>query len=200
MKKNKKRQPQLAARAVTMRPKSVIFDMDGTLVNVGPIRHHVEGENRNFDAFHRASVDMDAHSEVLEFLHRVRELGYTIVVLTARQAKYRDHTAYWLAQNEIESDALYMRATGDSRPDYEAKKDIYGRICLRYDVVHAVDDNPNVIRLWNELGLPVTDVGGWPDENGVVGPLNTLVFPRALIDGAPNRVKEKAGVRTRAAQ
>jgi hypothetical protein len=27
--------------------------------------------------------------------------------------------------------------------------------------MHAVDDNPNVIRLWEEYGIPTTKIGTW---------------------------------------
>ena len=39
-------------------PAAVIVDIDGTLVDVSSVRHHVAGPGkRNFDAFHRESAD-----------------------------------------------------------------------------------------------------------------------------------------------
>ena len=30
-----------------------------------------------------------------------------------------------------------------------------------WNVVHAVDDNPNVIRLWEDNNIPTTKIGNW---------------------------------------
>ena len=45
--------------------------------------------------------------------------------------------------------------------DYEAKKDMLDNIIKLWDVVHAVDDNPNVIRPWEDHGIPTTKIGTW---------------------------------------
>ena len=34
-----------------MQKRLVIFDLDGTLVDVTKVRHHVEGKKKNFDLF-----------------------------------------------------------------------------------------------------------------------------------------------------
>jgi hypothetical protein len=67
----------------------------------------------------------------------------------------------WLANNNLRSHALFMRADDDNRPDYEAKKDMLDKINKLWDVVHAVDDNPNVIRLWEDHKIPTTKIGNW---------------------------------------
>jgi hypothetical protein len=50
-----------------------------------------------------------------------------------------------------------------TRADVLVKHDIYRSIALRWDVVRAHDDNPNVIALWEHLGIPVNVVPGWTD-------------------------------------
>jgi hypothetical protein len=67
----------------------------------------------------------------------------------------------WLAKNNIRSHALFMRQDDDNRPDYEVKKDILDKISNYWHVLHAVDDNPNVIRLWEDHGIPTTKIGTW---------------------------------------
>jgi hypothetical protein len=67
----------------------------------------------------------------------------------------------WLALNGVPSDRLYMRGDKDNRPDYLVKKDILDRIRTEFDVIHAVDDNPSVIALWQENGISTTVVEGW---------------------------------------
>ena len=43
-------------------------------------------------------------------------------------------------------------------------KDILLSIKKHWNVFHAVDDNPNVIRLWEEHGIPTTKIGTWDGD------------------------------------
>jgi hypothetical protein len=55
-----------------------------------------------------------------------------------------------------------MRPDGDFRPDGVVKREIHSKIVEDgYNVVRAWDDNPFVIEVWNDLGIPVTRVGSW---------------------------------------
>ena len=54
-----------------------------------------------------------------------------------------------------------MRADKDYRPDYEVKLDILNQIQLFWDVEHAVDDNPKIIKLWEQNGISTTKIGDW---------------------------------------
>lgn len=149
---------------MTNRPDAVVFDMDGTLADVSGLRHLVQGPNRNFEEFHQRSVDAPPNSEVVDMARNAKAAGKKIVIVTARKAKFRPHTAMWLAQNDVPSDAMYMRADKDQRPDYEVKKDILNRMSRSFNVIHAVDDNPNVLKLWHENNIRTTRVPGWEDD------------------------------------
>lgn len=144
-----------------------LFDMDGTLADVSSIRHYVRPapgrRYKDFDAFHRESVNVPPLPEVVDMAHHLTAQGLAVVVVTARRAMWRNHTAMWLALNDVPSEAMYMRANHDGRPDYEVKKDILRRVRASFHVVGAVDDNPNVIRLWHEEGIPTIQVPGWED-------------------------------------
>ena len=152
------------------KPEAVVFDMDGTLADVSSIRHYVKPDPtgqrkyKDFDAFHRESVNVPPHPHVVEMAKQAAAEGKKVIIVTARRAKWRNHTAMWLAQNGVPSDAMYMRADGDGRPDYEVKKDIHARMSQSFDIVHAVDDNPNVLKLWHENDIPTTRVPGWEED------------------------------------
>lgn len=147
------------------RAQAVIFDMDGTLANVTGIRHYLIPNNhrKDFDTFHRESVNAPPHREIVNSARLAHSLGLEVLVVTARKQVWRHHTAWWLAVNEVPSSALYMRANHDNRKDYEVKRGILARIRSRYEVIHAWDDNPAVLRLWEEEGIPHTVVPGWID-------------------------------------
>jgi phosphoglycolate phosphatase-like HAD superfamily hydrolase len=144
-----------------MKPTAYIFDVDGTLANVDPYLHHVRGTNKDYDAFHKASIDALPNIDVLLMLNNAVSDRHTILVVTSTKEKWRGLTSMWLAINNARSHALFMRSDEDDRPDYEVKKDILDKINDYWTVVHAVDDNPNVIRLWEEHGITTTKIGTW---------------------------------------
>ena len=147
---------------------AIIFDMDGTLANVSSIRHHLTTFDatkrrviKHFDAFHAASVDVPPNASVVNHAQVAHMLGHAVIIVTARKAMWRNHTAMWLAINGVPSDALFMRADDDNRKDFDVKADILDAIEHTWNVIHAVDDNPSVIALWESRGIPTTVVEGW---------------------------------------
>jgi hypothetical protein len=137
--------------------------MDGTLADVTSIRHHLSPDNhrKDFDTFHRESVNVPAHSHVVNAAQAAHMLGLSVLVVTARKHMWRHQTAWWLALHGVPSDALFMRASHDQRKDYDVKRDILRQIRASFDPVHAWDDNPAIIRLWKEERIPCTVVPGW---------------------------------------
>jgi FMN phosphatase YigB (HAD superfamily) len=153
-----------------MKRPAVIFDMDGTLADVSSIRHHLkfyeESKKRvikHFDRFHSDSVDVPPHRHVLNAAQMAHMMGNAVLVVTARKHMWRNQTAWWLAMNNVPSDMLMMRDDEDNRKDYEVKKDMLKIIRQGYDVIHAWDDNPSIVKLWKEEGIPTTIVEGWGD-------------------------------------
>jgi uncharacterized HAD superfamily protein len=146
---------------IDTRPTAYIFDVDGTLANVDPYLPLVRGSNRDYDAFHEASIDALPNVEVVEMLNNAVADQHAILVVTSRKDKWRGLTSMWLAKNNLRSHALFMRADEDNRPDYEVKKDILHKINNHWKVLHAVDDNPSVLQLWQEHGIPTTKIGTW---------------------------------------
>lgn len=150
------------------RTPAAIFDMDGTLANVSGIRHHLipRERHKDFHTFHRESVNAPPHMDVVHAALAAHTLGLDVLVVTARKHMWRHHTAWWLAIHRVPSTALYMRADHDNRKDYEVKRDILKQIRKRHEVIHAWDDNPAIIQLWREEGIPCTVVPGWVDGLG----------------------------------
>jgi FMN phosphatase YigB (HAD superfamily) len=144
-----------------MKPTAYIFDVDGTLANVDEFLHFMRDGKKDYDSFHSASINAKPNLEVFSMLDNAISKGHAILIVTSRKEKWRGLTSMWLAKNNAMSHALFMRDDNDNRPDYEVKKDILGKIEEFWVVVHAVDDNPNVIRLWEENKIPTTKIGTW---------------------------------------
>ncbi|MGA5127698.1 hypothetical protein ACPCAG_30905 [Streptomyces pseudogriseolus] len=140
-----------------------IFDADGTLVDVTEIRPLIKGPG-GFTAFHRASIDCPPHQDVVDAARQAHAKGRAVLVVTGRDRRWERLTSMWLAMHGVPTDGLWMRGRGDYRPDYVIKREILRSLRRSYNIVRAWDDNPNVIRLWQEEGIPVEIVPGWQDE------------------------------------
>lgn len=160
---------------------AIIFDMDGTLTDVSSIRHYVAKTEKkkyaDFDMFHRSALFCPPNHDVLEFAQQAEQEGFAIIIVTARNERYRDSTQAWLDKHNVTYDNIFMRPDGDFRKDYVVKSEILEEIEKHYDVVHAVDDNPQVLQLWEEVMIPVTKVPSYPHggiEKGTLAtPFNT---------------------------
>ena len=149
---------------------AIIFDMDGTLADVSSIRHHLTKYDetkrtvvKHFHRFHAESVSVPPHDHVVSAAQMANMLGHAVLIVTARKHMWRHHTAWWLAMNNVPSDMLMMRGNDDNRKDYEVKKDMLDTLRRAYDIIHAWDDNHNIIKLWKENNIPTTIVPGWEE-------------------------------------
>lgn len=156
---------------------AIVFDMDGTLVDVDALAEkHLNpkpGAKRDFDAFHRESEFAPPHQHVVEAAQRAYLEGTAVLVVTARMTDYVGVSSRWLAKQPVWLDQIYMRRSQDFRPDYDVKREIVDQIRADgYNIMHAWDDNPAIITLWNELGIPNTVVPNprWHPETTAVQP------------------------------
>lgn len=147
---------------------AVIVDVDGTLVDVSSVRHHViptpPNKSKKFDKFHDGAISCPPIDWVVRAIKDIHNQGFDVLVVTARAAKWRNQTAFWLAMNEIPSEALFMRRNGDSRKDYIVKSEILQQIReAGWNPILAIDDNPHVIVLWQENNIPTITVPGYSE-------------------------------------
>jgi hypothetical protein len=74
--------------------------------------------------------------------------------MSGRQESSRRQTELWLDAQQVPFDELFMRPTGDDRPDDELKQTIYEEhIAPLYSVIGILDDREKVVRMWRRLGL-----------------------------------------------
>ncbi|MFI5425778.1 HAD family acid phosphatase [Aeromicrobium sp. UC242_57] len=139
---------------------AVIFDMDGTLCDTTSIQHHIEGEDRDFAAFHAASAGCPPHADVVAAAKEQHDQGRAVLVVTSREFIWRDLTLDWLVRHGIAYDGLYMRIVGDYRKDVVIKSEILKQITDDgFTVVEAWDDKPAIVELWKDNGIQTYVVG-----------------------------------------
>lgn len=137
-------------------PPTYLVDIDGTVT-----RHHEDtaGERGPFD-WDRVHEDRP-NEPVIQLLETLDDAGpFQFVFLSGRPEECREATEKWLVDHVgIEWGRLFMRDTGDYRPDNVIKLEIFDReIRERYNVVGVFDDRNKVVSMWRSLGLTVFQV------------------------------------------
>jgi 3-deoxy-D-manno-octulosonate 8-phosphate phosphatase KdsC-like HAD superfamily phosphatase len=143
---------------------AVIFDVDGTLADVSKLRRewlYSADYKMDFQGFHAASLDAPVIPWVREAASQAHAQGIAVVIITGRASRWRHHTAWWLALNNVPSDALLMRANNDNRHDNLVKTKMLNQIQLSWRPIWVFDDNPSTISVWKNADIPVTVVPGW---------------------------------------
>jgi predicted kinase len=143
------RGPHYKAQDETL-PMAILCDLDGTLA-ILHARSPYDAERCETDLLNKPIAD------IVQTYHR---LGTKVILMSGREEKARKQTINWLECNNITYDALYMRATGDSRKDSIVKKELYEtHVKGKYYVRFVLDDRNQVVDLWRlDLGLPCLQV------------------------------------------
>ena len=139
---------------MTIKPKAIICDLDGTLALLGD-RSPYDASSCEDDLLNAPIahiLEVYAH----QTLHDIK-----LILLSGREDKYRKPTENWLKKHNITHyDALYMRKTGDKRKDTIIKKELYKKyIDNFYDILFVLDDRDQVVDMWRkDLGLTCLQV------------------------------------------
>lgn len=130
-------------------PAAILVDIDGTLAhmtNRGP-----------YDTSKYADDAIDPVIRALVNLHAVA--GYDIVVMSGRDAAFKDVLVTWLNRHGVLWNDIYMRPEGDTRNDAIVKNELYERyIKGRWNVPFILDDRNRVVEMWRDKGMKVLQV------------------------------------------
>jgi hypothetical protein len=144
-------------------PKTVIFDIDGTLADLTHRRHYVANRPKNWNKFF-AELHKDTPIKNVvsfcQFLMFDNPHLVNIIFCTGRGEEYRAETMEWLKIHVFEgltrSINLKMRPAKDSRPDDIIKKEMLDAIRAEgHDLWFVVDDRQRVVDMWRANGVTV---------------------------------------------
>lgn len=126
-----------------------ICDIDGTISALGD-REIYDGSKVHLDTL------IEPTSHIIKTLNKH---SAPVIFLTGRSEEHRDVTEQWLKNQGFEVNGLYMRRNRDFRPDnivkYETIKQFEGQV----NILGVFDDRPQVIRMWQAIGLQTFNVG-----------------------------------------
>jgi hypothetical protein len=130
----------------------IIVDIDGTIADCRHRRHFVNDGNKDWKSFYEA-MTQDSCIEPIKFLI-INTAWVRLVYCTGRPEEYRPHTEEWLKNNGFYWSEIYMRKTGDFRPDYIVKEEMLDQ--MRRDGYYpqlAIDDKQDVVDMWRRNGI-----------------------------------------------
>ena len=138
----------------------VIFDVDGTLMDVEHRRHFVEQSPRNFKAFRKAMADDTPNEDVVMMAKLLKEAGHRIIIATGRLQSERAVTLKQLLGAGVVFDAIYTR---EKIHEFKADSDVKEQYLERmkadgYNPTMAFDDRQKVVDMWRRNGLRVFQV------------------------------------------
>lgn len=134
----------------------IILDIDGCIADdewrIPRINWQHENPFRRYHEYHMLSAfDEVGNTDLIETEH-------DIIIFTARPTHYRAMTEEWFRRKGVNVKHLLMRNDDDHCHSKELKSkqlqwlDEYG-VSL-HDIVCAYDDRPDVVKMYNEFGIP----------------------------------------------
>jgi len=132
---------------------AVIVDLDGTVSTK---------TDRGWYEYSKVSSDAPIE-RIIRLVRMLHSKGVSIVFCTGREDVCRRQSIEWIRRNIFLSDSapveIHMRPSGDRRPDFVVKKDLYiGHIEPRHSVWFVLDDRNSVVEMWRSLGLTCLQV------------------------------------------
>lgn len=144
---------------------TVVFDLDGTLLDLKGIRAWAKGERSDYETFHRIALQAPVIPWVREVAWNLVDQGFCTVVMTAREAIYWRKTEAWLDKHDIPYKKLVMRPQGDTFSDLTVKTSMVAALVSQgHEIKLAFEDNPDLLKIWVSLGVPCVLVPGWDED------------------------------------
>lgn len=136
-----------------MKENTVIVDLDGTISTKG---------DRGWYDYLKVSGDSPI-GPIIRLVRMLHSNGINIVFCTGREDICRKQSIDWIRKHVFMSDSvpveIYMRESGDRRPDHVVKLEILkNQILPRHEIWFVLDDRSSVVKMWREAGLTCLQV------------------------------------------
>lgn len=151
--------------------RAIVFDIDGTLADITHRLHFIQKTPKDWEGFFSSMLDDKPIAPVrlvCESLLALKnmekrmgaEVSHTVIFCSGRPDKYRKETLAWMQSNIYPvPQVLYMRKTGDRRPDDVVKEELLTQMRADgYDPVLVFEDRQRVVDMWRRNGIQCCQV------------------------------------------
>lgn len=147
---------------------AVLLDMDGVICENTLRREY--GDDRDYALFGRRCANAAPRMDFIAFAQTLKYDNVAVFILTARSEKLRAKTMAWLKSYKVPVDELLMRPLGNREPDTVLKRKMLTVLRRKHQLnqpfgptaLLAVDDNEDVVKMYQEEGLTACLAGTWP--------------------------------------
>jgi predicted kinase len=143
-----------------MTPKTIIFDLDGTLADLDHRLHFIKNGNKDWPSFYKAIPQDEPIQPVIDMVRHFlfdHRNTYRIVFCSGRDVTYRAETVAWLKKHIYPFEVWYdllMRPANDTRPDDVVKQEMLDTLRREgHDIWFVVDDRQRVVDMWRANGI-----------------------------------------------
>lgn len=146
----------------TMKKKTVIVDIDGTMSKVGDRIKYLQKTPKDWSSFYKACGEDEPIKPIVKLVNQLSK-KYCIAFCTGRTEITRDITVDWLRKhlNErtFKNAVLLMRDNGDHRHDTLVKPELIEQAGIELDdIAFVLEDRNSVVAKWREMGLTCLQV------------------------------------------
>ena len=137
----------------------VIFDVDGTLMNISHRRKFVEMKPKDWKAVREQTVNDTPNLDVFAVAKSLHQAGHNIIIASGRNKSQRAITLKQLMSEGLVFRAIYLRSDSDYRPDTEVKAQMLDKMKAEgWNPELVFDDRTSVVDMWREKGLRAVQV------------------------------------------
>jgi hypothetical protein len=137
----------------------IIFDIDGTLMNIEHRKKFVEQRPKDWNSFRELTKDDTPNLDVFAIAIALQKEGHNILVASGRNKSQRAITLMQLMGQNLVFRDLKMRSDKDFRPDTEVKSDMLDKFREEgWNPELVFDDRTSVVDMWRSRGLRAVQV------------------------------------------
>lgn len=137
----------------------IIFDIDGTLMDIEHRKKFVEQKPKDWNSFRDLTSEDTPNLDVFAVAIALQKAGNRILVASGRNKSQRAITLKQLMGQGLVFQELYLRSDNDYRPDYELKSEMLDKMLeADYNPTLVFDDRSSVVDMWRSRGLRAVQV------------------------------------------
>lgn len=149
--------------------KAILVDVDGTLVGITEFDYEVfskgsEAVSEYLKLWDAKTMDASVYSEGVRIVKQFKEMGYTIVVLTARGQSCKKYTAKKFKEMGIDTlvDSVWHRPLAwEGKSSAAYKEHMIKKLSKKFNFHFAMEDEDKNIAVMTAAGIRVLDAKTW---------------------------------------